>query len=88
MGSFLISISKEWLGRKIIHSYDFLPGKPHPRAAEGGKKQAVVETRFIKFSSKLMRQFDVAGYYYSETVRRDGAAFTSGKKKGIPPFKQ
>lgn len=84
MGSFLICISKDWLGRKIIHSYDFLPGKPHPRAAEGGK-QAAVETRFIKFSSKLMRQFDVAGYYYSETVRRDGAAFTSEKKRNPSP---
>lgn len=28
-----------------------------------------------------MRQFDVAGYYYSETVRRDRAAFTSEKKR-------
>lgn len=41
-----------------------------------GGLQAAVETRFIKFSSKLMRQFDVGGYYYSETVRCDGAAFT------------
>lgn len=33
-----------------------------------------------------MRQFDVAGYYYSETVRRDGAAFTSEKKKESLPL--
>lgn len=77
MGSVVICISKDWLGRKIIHSYDFLPGQTHPRAARGGGWEwgvATVENRFMKFSSKLMRQFDVAGYYYSETVRRDGAA--------------
>lgn len=51
--------------------------------SNGGEKQAAVETHFIKFSSKLMRQFDVAGNYYSETVRCDGNVFPLKQGVGV-----
>lgn len=57
--------------------------------SNGGEKQAAVETCFIKFSSKLMRQFDVAGNYYSETVRCDGNVFAlkqGGRGGRNPPI--
>lgn len=43
--------------------------------------------KLIKFSSKLMRQFDVVGKYYSQTVRCDGNVFTmkEGGDGGVPP---